>query len=171
MKHLRYAILGGAAATMAASPLVTGPAFATPESSYFVTSVFNPAVVTGHYDALDLRAERVEKWSLVLKTRGSTDVGISDIQVGAGGHSGWHSNVGPIFVAVTSNEIYWYDGANPLCTFKVYQLGESFVVPANRVHLLRNAAEEDSFFRAVTISPTGVPFRVDAAKPTNCPTF
>lgn len=150
-------------ALLTASALSAIPALATPGSGFAPSSVS-----VGHYDALDVKAEKTAKWDLFLKTKDATDVGVDRLTVAAGGYSGWHAHPAPILITVLSGEIQWYDGNDPLCTWKTYSAGDSFIEPAYRVHYVKNATSSAAEFIAVRIAPTGVPVRIDERKPTNC---
>nr|WP_087576183.1 cupin domain-containing protein [Sphingomonas sp. CDS-1] len=150
--------------TVAATAILTAlPALATSGSG------FAPApIVTGHYGSLDVKADKVEKWDLFLKTKADSDVGADRLTVQPGGYSGWHSHPAPVFITVTEGEIQWYDGGNPLCTWQTYHAGQSFIEQAFRIHQIRNATGNVAEFIGIRISPAGVGFRIDANKPTNC---
>lgn len=166
MKHLGYG-LGGTAVTAAlvASAIIV-PALATPGSGFTPSSISN-----GHYGALDVKADKGEKWDMYLRTKDDTDVAADRLTVAPGGQSGWHSHPAPIFVTVLSGQIEWYNGADPLCTSQTYHAGEAFIEPANRVHLVRNMTGASAEFVAIRVAPTGIGVRIDASKPTNCPTI
>ena len=56
---------------------------------------------------------------------------------------------------------------------ETYRVGESFVEPANNVHLVHNTTGATVVFTAVQIRPEGTGGRIDAAQPTDagCPVF
>lgn len=142
---------------------IATPAWATGGSG------FTPApIVTGHYGSLDVKASKVEKWDMFLKTKDDSDVGADRLTVQPGGYSGWHSHPAPVFITVTQGEIQWYDGGNPLCTWQTYHAGQSFIEQAYRIHQIRNVAGAAAEFIGIRISPAGVGFRIDENKPTNC---
>ena len=162
----KFAALPGAAgraavAALIASTLSAAPAVATPGSGFVPSPVSN-----GHYGALDVKADKVDSWDLLVKSKDNTDVAVDRLTVAAGGTSGWHAHPAPIFVTVTAGEIQWYDGS--LCTAKTYHAGESFIEQAYRVHLVRNTSGASAEFTAVRLAPTGVPVRIDAPEPNNC---
>ena len=50
----------------------------------------------------------------------------------------------------------------------IYQAGDSFVEPANRLHLVRNASASDTAeFIAIQLRPEGTGARIDAVAPVN----
>ena len=151
------AIAGGAIS-------ISTPASATPASGFVAAPV-----ASGDFgSALDVKADKLEHWDLVLKTKEQTLTGINRVTIQPGGYSGWHSHPIPILLTVTVGEIQWYDGGNPLCDWKTYHVGDSFIEPANRVHNVRNATGTAAEFYAVRLNPPGITFFIDAPKPTNC---
>lgn len=125
-------------------------------------------LVTGHYGSLDVKTDKVQKWDMFLKTKDDSDVGADRLTVQPGGYSGWHSHPAPVFVTVTQGEIQWFDGSNPLCTWQTYHAGQSFIEQAFRIHNVRNVTGNTAEFVGIHINPTGVNFRADENKPTNC---
>ena len=150
-------------AALAGLAIVAGPASATPGSGFTPSGVSN-----AHYGALDVKADKTEKWDLLIKSKDDTDVAVDRLTVIAGGQSGWHSHPAPIFVTVTSGEIVWVDGGDPLCTAKTYHAGESFIEQAYRVHLVRNTSSSSAEFIAVRLAPTGVRVRLHNNEPNTC---
>jgi len=163
MKTSLSKIGGLAIPAMISSVFAAAPGLATPGSG------FVPApIATGHYGALDVKADKLEKWDLFLKTKASSEVGVDRLTVQPGGYSGWHAHPAPVFITVISGEIQWYDGANPVCPSVTYRAGQSFIEQANHAHDVRNVTGTPAVFIGVRISPEGVPFRIDQRKPTNC---
>jgi quercetin dioxygenase-like cupin family protein len=157
----------GIVAAMVTSALIVGPALATPGSG------FQPSpIVNGHFGTLNVRAERLAKWDLHLRTKDDTDIGADRLTVQPQGYSGWHSHPGPVFVTVTQGTVEWYDEA--LCTAHTYTVGQSYIEPAGRAHDVRNPAPvggEVAEFIAIVIKPAGFigpAFRIDERKPNNC---
>lgn len=150
-------------AALAGLAMAAAPALATPGSGFTPSGISN-----GHYNALDVKADKTEKWDLLIKSKDDTDVAVDRLTVIPGGQSGWHSHPAPIFVTVTSGEVVWVDGGDPLCTAKTYHAGESFIEQAYRVHLVRNTSGSTAEFIAVRLAPTGVPVRLNADEPNNC---
>lgn len=165
MKNLR--ITAVAAGTMfVAATLANGPALATPASGFT-----RAEVSTGALGTVDAKADKTDKWDLFLKTKDDSTLGLDRLSIDGGGHSGWHMHAGITIVTVISGEVVWYDGANPLCVSRTYRAGESFVEPANNVHLVHNPSGATVAFSAVQMRPAGTGGRLDAPKPTNCPTI
>lgn len=166
MKQYRNRVVA-AAAVLAAAAVIVVPALATGSLNFTRTEV-----ATGVLGAVDAKADKAGKWDLLLKTKADSTIGVDRLSVASGGHSGWHTHAGITLVTVTTGEVQWYDGANPLCTATTYRVGDSFVEPANHVHLVRNTTAATAEFIAVQIRPRDSAGRIDTpAKPTNCPTI
>ena len=155
----------GLAAVALAAATIVAPALATPGSG-FTPNPQSSAV----FDPLDVKADKTGKWDLFLKTKDDSTIGVDKLSVIAGGQSGWHTHTGATLVTVTVGEVRWYDGENPLCTFTTYRAGDTFVEPANHVHLVHNATGAPAEIVAIQMRPAGTSPRVDVpVKPTNCP--
>jgi quercetin dioxygenase-like cupin family protein len=163
---MRSISLANALATvLTVSAIASSPGFATPPQGLSVTSVVN-----GHFGELSvLPTDKTGKWSMLLKTKDDTDVGVDEITLDGGGSTGWHSHPAAVFVTVTSGSIIWYDGTNPVCPGHHYSAGQSFAESAFVIHNAVNASASSSArFIGVRMNPTGVPFVNDEGKPTNC---
>lgn len=157
----KLAMAGAAIAVVAASSLIVLPALATPGSG------FTRAIVSqGLFGELQVKAEKTDKWDLMLKTKGATDIGVDRLTVIPGGQSGWHSHAGPTLVTVTVGQIAWIDAAT--CTVRTYHAGDGFVEPAGGVHLVRNTTTATAEFVAIQMRPQGAEGRIDAPQPSNC---
>ena len=169
MKPYRNQLVA-AAATLVAAAIIVVPALATPSSGGFGPVLH---LSLGDFGPLDVKADKIDKWDLLLKTKDDTDIGVDKLTILAGGQSGWHTHAGPTFVTVTVGQIVWYDGANSLCPSTTYRVGDSFVEPANHVHLVRNASGATAEFIAIQIRPHDAPGRIDAPQPKSdkCPSF
>lgn len=155
------------ASALAASAILVIPASATPGSGFTVSS--QP---TGVLSATHFKADKDAKWDLNLKTKDDSTVGVDLLSLVPGAQSGWHTHTGMTLVTVTSGEVQWYDGADPVCAFKTYRAGDSFIEPNNHPHLVRNATASAASIVAVQIRPEGTGGRIDVpVKPTNCPSF
>ena len=155
----------GAGATVAliASSFAISPATATPGSGISVSPVVN-----GQFGTIDQNAGPVGNWNLHVKSTDATDVGSDKLTLQPGGYTGWHNHPAPVFVTVTKGTIQWFDGSDPICAWKSYTAGQSFIEPALRTHNARNPTDHASEFIAIRLNPTGVPFRTDQSEPNNC---
>lgn len=167
MRSLRNIGTGAATAALLASAFLVAPALATPPTGFGPPSV----IVNGHFGTLDEKTagEKTDKWGLLIKTKGDTDVGSDRLTVQPGGFSGWHAHPAPVFVTVTQGNIIWYDGSDPLCTPRNYAAGDSFIEHAYRIHNVKNASTSATAeFIAIRMNPTGVGFRINKDQPNNC---
>lgn len=146
---------------LAASAFHVIPAHATPPSGFARTEVS-----TGSFAPFDVKADKIEKWDLFLKTKDETTIGVDRLAVAVDGQSGWHTHAGATLVTVTVGEIVWIDGV--VCSRKTYRVGDTFVEPANHVHLVRNTSGAPAEFVAVQIRPEAAAGRIDAPAPENC---
>jgi quercetin dioxygenase-like cupin family protein len=169
MKQHRNQLMA-ACATLAATAAIVVPALATPSSGFTRTELS-----TGLLGELEARAEvkgdKGDKWELRLRTRDDSDLGLDRLSIADGGHSGWHTHAGITMVTVTAGEIVWHDGASSGCPAITYRVGDSFIEPADHVHLVRNTSGGTAEFTAVQIRPRGTPGRIDASQPAGCPEF
>lgn len=163
----RARIATATATAVLSCALATGPASATPGFD------FQPSpIVNGHFGSLDVKAEKIDKWDLLLKTKDDTDVGADRLTVKPQGYSGWHSHPGPVMVTVIQGSVEWYDEA--LCTARTYTAGQSYIEPAGRAHNVRNPAPvggTDAVYIAIVIRPAGFvgpAFRLDEPEPGSC---
>ncbi len=150
-----------AVAALAVSAGIILPALATPGSDFTPTPLSK-----GLFGPMDVKADKTDKWDLLLKTKDASDITVDRLSVGAGGQSGWHTHAGATFITITSGEVVWIDGL--ACSSTTYRAGEGFVEPANHVHLVRNASGSPADFIAVQVRPKNSPPRIDAPKPNSC---
>ena len=58
-------------------------------------------------DEIDTKSETDDH--IQIKSKGFTDVYITEITIAPGGHGGWHSHPGPSIITVKSGEASFYD--------------------------------------------------------------
>lgn len=150
-------------ATLITATLIMSPAVATPGSGFVGTQV-----AKGLYGDIEVKA-KTDSFDLKLKSTGASDIHVVRNAIAVGGHSGWHTHPGPSLITVTVGVITAYDGADPLCSAKVYHAGQGFLDPGSGdVHLLRNESGAPAETVAVQFLPAGAQRRIDAPEPTNC---
>lgn len=157
----------GIAAVAAAASIVAVPAIATD-----ALGGFRPVpIFLGTFGPLDVKAEKNDKWDLMLKSKGQTDVRVTRVEFPAGSSSGWHSHPGPNLLTVTAGTVIEYEGSNPLCTGTTYHTGDTFGDNGgSAVHLVRNEGGVAAVVMAVAFYPHGVtPITASKPKPNNCP--
>ena len=102
-----------------------------------------------------------------LKSYDNTDIAVTNSIGAPGAHSGWHSHLGPVLVAVKSGTFTVYYGDDPSCTPHVYAAGTTFI-EGTGPHIVRNEGTTSAEFVAVFFSPAGRPRRIDQDAPGNC---
>src|SRR6266404_2037172 len=151
--------------------IVVAPARATPSCG--VNTVI---LALGHFPSgsLDLMCNELDLygWNLKLKVKGDSDVYIVQSTFPPGTHTGWHTHPGPSLITVTAGQLTVYDADDPNCTPTVYHAGESFTdLGCGDIHLVRNEGTVCAVNMVVQIIPAGLPRRIDANQPPNCPAF
>lgn len=107
---------------------------------------------------------------LKLAIRDDIDVVTQTITIVPGGHTGWHSHPGPVFVTISAGTMTFYDADDATCPATVYEAGDSFVDQGGgHVHLARNEGSVDLVLYATYLVPVGAGVRTDAADPGTCP--
>lgn len=113
---------------------------------------------------------KVHTSNLKLSTREDIDVVTQTITIVPGGHTGWHSHPGPVFVTIAAGTMSFYDGDDPSCARVAYGVGDTFVdIGGGHVHIARNEGATDLVLYATYLLPVGAGLRTDAGAPGNCP--
>lgn len=114
------------------------------------------------HEELDLRGES-ETHEVEFKTTGLWTSRILHFHMAPGGHTGWHSHPGPVFVMIKSGTmtLEQSDGSSA-----DYPPGTGFVEDPDRVHKASNEGDVELEFDAFIFIPLGAPVRVDEADPT-----
>jgi mannose-6-phosphate isomerase-like protein (cupin superfamily) len=108
--------------------------------------------------------------NLKLKVRTDLDVLTQSITIVPGGHTGWHSHPGPVFVTIASGTMTFYDGDDPSCTPVVYGVNDTFIDEGGgHVHIARNEGSTNLVLYATYLLPVGAAPRIDVPYPGNCP--
>jgi quercetin dioxygenase-like cupin family protein len=106
---------------------------------------------------------------LKLKISDDIDVVTHTITLTPGGHTGWHSHPGPVFVTIAAGTMTFVYADEPNCTPTIYQTGDSFIDPGGgRVHIARNLGSTDLVLSATYLTPVGAAVRIDAPDPGRC---
>jgi quercetin dioxygenase-like cupin family protein len=141
---------------------VAGIALAT--SGVGVTST---PVAQGTLEPVDIRAKS-SGWKIQLKTRGLSQLSVTENRVAPGGHFGWHSHPGPSLVIVKSGTSTFYRGDDPHCRPEVHPAGTAYVDPGGMAHIARNEGTEDLVLLVTRLIPNGAAPRSDEPDPGNC---
>jgi quercetin dioxygenase-like cupin family protein len=140
-----------------------GVTLATPASG-----VTNTAIAAGNLPPVNLNIKTGD-WKMNLRTKGDSDVSVTESRVGPGGNFGWHSHPGPSLSVVKSGTLTFYRGDDPTCTPTVYQTGDVLIDPGGAVHIGRNEGSVDLVLVVTRIVPDGAATRIDEPNPGNCP--
>lgn len=157
MKSVKL-ILAALAAACAFGLVALRIAWATPGSGVTVTTIAGPVVL----DDLKIKSE-TEGYELELKTKGWSDARVVRHRIAPGGHTGWHSHPGPVFVMVTAGTLTKYEGIDPIPA--VYPAGTGFVEHPGEVHIGRNEGSVDLEMVSFLLIPLGELARIDEPDP------
>jgi mannose-6-phosphate isomerase-like protein (cupin superfamily) len=167
MKHKR---LTAVAVAMTAGAVGVGSAVATPGVGVLAAPILARGTLEagdGHGHGHHGKRDRPVK----IKLQRPSDVVVQQVTIAPGGSTGWHSHPGPALVIVKSGSLTLYDGDDPTCTPRVFEVGGGIIddsVDASHVHLLRNLGAGPLITVTFQIVPAGAPRRVDAPDPGNC---
>jgi len=113
---------------------------------------------------------KVHTDDLKLSTRDDVQVVTQTITIAPGGHTGWHSHPGPVFVTISAGTMTFYDADDPTCTPGTYATGDSFVDQGGgHVHIARNEGAVNLVLYATYLVPVGAAIRTDVPDPGTCP--
>ena len=135
-------------------------AWATPPFLFTATNIVGPSLV----GEIDTKAE-TDDWEIELRTRGLSDVYMTEIKIAPGGHGGWHSHPGPSFICVKSGTATFYDDCDDF-ERQQFAAGTGFVEDADCIHLLANEGDVELVVVVMQIVPFGAPRRLDQPDPT-----
>lgn len=149
----------GALVACAVGAFAIRTAWATPGRDITSTTLAGPVTV-GEFDT----SAHDDDWKIRMKTRGSSDVYVTQFKIAPGGHGGWHSHPGPSIIAVKSGTATFYDECDGFQRHQ-FPAGAGFVEDAGCVHLLANEGDVDLEVVVVQIVPVGAPRRIDEPAP------
>ena len=115
---------------------------------------------------------KIHTADLKLKTRDDIQVVTQTITIAPGGHTGWHSHPGPVFVTIQAGTMTFYDADDPSCSPGIYATGATFVDRGGgHVHIARNEGTVPMVLYATYLVPVAHPvtIRTDAPNPGTCP--
>ena len=132
------------------------------------TSGSGVSATTFSRGTLDARV-KIHTADLKFSTRHDLDVVTQTITIAPGGHTGWHSHPGPVFVTIAGGAMSFYDADDPSCSRITYATGDSFIDRGGgHVHIARNEGTVDLVLYATYLVPVGAGIRTDAADPGTC---
>lgn len=118
----------------------------------------------------NLKVKRITgDWHVEIKAKPALDVAVQTIVFQPGGHSGWHSHPGPVFIQVVSGTMTFYESHDPTCTPIVKTAGQGYLDVGDHAHIARNETATVAQNVVTYLAPPGVALRVDEPRPGNCP--
>lgn len=133
---------------------------ATAPSGFTANWTYRATIPPAHTDSNDYK----------LFQKNPEDVVMRQLTILPGGSSGWHFHPGPTYVIVVSGTDSLYEANDPTCTAHNYGPGQGFVEQAGDIHISRNEGSTPTVLLVTfTDVPVGGVFRLDAARPGNCP--
>ena len=159
MRKLKWLMFAGLLVACAYAGFALRTAQATPPKDFTATNIIGPVLV----GEIDTKAES-DDWEIKLKTKGLSDVYVTNIKIAPGGHGGWHSHPGPSIISVKSGTATFYDECDDFIRHQ-YPAGTGFVEDAGCVHLLANEGDADLEVVVIQIVPFSAPRRIDQPAP------
>jgi quercetin dioxygenase-like cupin family protein len=147
--------------------LIAVAAFAGVTTATPASLVTNTALASGNLPPVNLNIKTGD-WKMDLRTKGDSDVIVTENRVAPGGTFGWHSHPGPSLSVVKAGTLSFYRGDDPTCTPVIYNTGDVLIDPGNAVHVGRNEGSVDLVLVVTRIIPDGATARIDEAAPGNC---
>jgi quercetin dioxygenase-like cupin family protein len=133
---------------------------ATAPSGFSANFTYRATLPSFHSDSNDYK----------IFQKNSEDVVMRELTILPGGTSGWHFHPGPVYVLVVQGTDSLYEANDPTCTATNYGPGTGFVEPPGDVHVSRNEGSTNAILLVTFLDvPVGGAFRLDAARPGNCP--
>jgi quercetin dioxygenase-like cupin family protein len=110
-------------------------------------------------------------WKVQAEAEPALDIATQMITFAPGGHSGWHTHPGPVFISVIEGTMTFYEGDDPDCQPMVLHAGEGFVdgQTGGHAHIARNETAVPAKNLVTYFAPPGAALRTDAPNPGNCP--
>jgi len=135
-------------------------AWATAGVGISTTILSGPVVLDGMKVKSESEINEVE-----IETKGLSDVYVVYNKIAPGGHTGWHSHLGPSIISVKSGTATEYHSDDPL-TPHVHPAGTAFVDEGGEhSHIVVNAGTTDLELVAFQILPLGATRRIDKPAP------
>ena len=115
------------------------------------------------------RKQKAAGWEIDIKAKAPTDVAVQSIAFQPGGHSGWHSHPGPVFIQVVSGTMTFYESDDPSCAPTVRTAGQGYLDTGEHAHIARNESGAPATNVVTYFAPPGAALRIDEPNPGNCP--
>jgi quercetin dioxygenase-like cupin family protein len=153
-------MLAGALVACAFGGIAWQFTWATPPMGFLPVNIVGPVVL----EEINTKSETDDR--IQIKSKGLTDVYVTNITIAPGGHGGWHSHPGPSIITIKSGVASFYDDCDDPIVRRVYPAGTGFVEDAGCVHLLANESDDTPLeVVVVQLVPFGAPRRIDEAAP------
>ena len=123
-------------------------------------------------DAQGVRGHRRRTiWKVKAEAEPALDIATQMITFEPGGHSGWHTHPGPVFISVIEGTMTFYESDDPDCEPIVRHAGEGFLdgQTDRHSHIARNETALPARNLVTYFAPPGAALRNDAPNPGNCP--
>jgi len=117
----------------------------------------------------DRNRRRRPVWEVEAEARPALDIATQTITFQPGGHSGWHSHPGPVFISVVSGTMTFYESDDPDCQPIVRNAGDGYLDTGEHAHIARNETSAPATNVVTYLVPPGAALRVDEPFPGNCP--
>ena len=152
--------LAGAIVACAIGGIAVQFAWATMPVKFTLANIVGPVML----DEINTKSETDDR--IQIKSKGLSDVYISNITIAPGGHGGWHSHPGPSIITIKSGVATFYDDCDDPIVRREYPEGSGFVEDAGCVHLLANESDAIPLeVVVVQLVPFGEPRRIDEPAP------
>ena len=159
---MRNRMLLAISAAVLSAVALGGIVLATPASM-----VTNISIAAGNLPPVNLNIKTGD-WKMDLRTKGNSDVIVTESRVAPGGTFGWHSHPGPSLSVVKSGTLSFYRADDPTCTPEIYNTGDVLIDPGNAVHVGRNEGSVELVLIVTRLIPDGATARIDELAPGNC---
>ena len=120
-------------------------------------------------EALKVKRAGPDHWRVEVKATPAVDVAVQKIVFQPGGHSGWHSHPGPVFISVVEGTMTFYESDDPDCDPIVRHAGEGYLDVGDHPHIARNESSDPATNVVTYLVPPGAGLRIDEPNPGNCP--
>jgi mannose-6-phosphate isomerase-like protein (cupin superfamily) len=117
----------------------------------------------------DRNRRRRPVWEVEAEARPALDIATQTITFQPGGHSGWHSHPGPVFISVLSGTMTFYESDDPDCQPILRKAGEGYLDTGEHAHIARNETSAPATNLVTYLVPPGAALRIDEPFPGNCP--
>ena len=153
-------MLAGVVVTCAFGGIALRFAWATPGAGVTSGTTAGPVVL----DEIDVASHGADYDIKIKATKGASECRVVHYSIVPGGHTGWHSHPGPVFVMITAGKMTLYHAADPTIAV-VYPAGTGFV-DYGHAHIAGNAEKEgDLQLVAFFLIPKGAAPRIDEPAP------